>query len=904
MMGATEEVRGQFVQSEFRAADGTAYQLLRAVPPLQRRAEMYRVTTLVGSPTGVGGCSDVGNIAGEQALAVSGVLAGLQELHSFSSVERTAILVPNNITAVSFNAVNAGALTLGTGEGAINVCHVPGDCPDGGTTTPLVPLSAEGGGVPAACIARRVVTACEATAGRDVLAFGLPSTGDPPVCDNPAAVTTNTLLCAPEPVDGFRLGPGQAIVIAYDSSLSGTGFSIGAAGFGIDEDSSNPTGCAAGGVVSASVQIDSSSGPPLPTTTPTSTTTFTPTPTLTPTVTATPTKTPFCGNGIPETPEECDDGNTEGGDCCSATCLYEDPGSPCEDDDNPCSVDQCNSTGTCMHGWLPDGTFCNAGDLCIGGQVCMSGTCTGGAPVTCDDDDLCTLDTCEPSIGCLFEVGIESPECGSCADGIDNDGDGVIDAEEPNCSTLFALQRFAVIGTATAGIRSLYLGREARVIEAEVATAELTNAIRAGACGVDLRASGGTLVTGTVALTRNARFGGTAPGVRIKRQFTNDNGAVTFGHMVPLVGPRICTDYVTRCENSPCPPGHWCQQPLPLNYPGNPFVDSTGTAEDFLECEDSLPAVRINAANIASLAPTRELGVLELGKGEVRTIDLGGGQQVVEIDSLRVSGGARLTISGNEDTVAVIRIPGRFRIGNRVKVSTGGGLRPDRLIWNVEGPGRLVRIASRSIFEGTMIAANRPRIYIGAFTRVKGALAGKRVRMGRMSVVEHAPFVALLDGAIVGITDLAIRRAQLRQSIGQHDNGRVRVTAMVDDNDANTFESALLSNLLTLHVTDGAFFDTTIAITDCVQKSGRVFRCRSRGGFEGSMRAVVKRSREDPRTYELTVARGGLSSAETSTVQPTGPVTAELDQGGGVVRTGKINNCSRNAGFSLFCRAP
>ena len=45
----------------------------------------------------------------------------------------------------------------------------------------------------------------------------------------------------------------------------------------------------------------------------------TPTPTSTPTITPTPT--PECGNGIVETGEACDDGNTVGGDCCSADCT-------------------------------------------------------------------------------------------------------------------------------------------------------------------------------------------------------------------------------------------------------------------------------------------------------------------------------------------------------------------------------------------------------------------------------------------------------------------------------------------------------------------------------------------------------------------------------------------------------
>ena len=132
-----------------------------------------------------------------------------------------------------------------------------------------------------------------------------------------------------------------------------------------------------------------------------------------------------------------------------------------------------------------------------------------------------------PSIGCLFEVAVESPECDSCDDGIDNDGDGVIDAENPNCSTFYQLQRFAIIGTATDGLRSLRLGREAtRDGGADASTSPSSRrTIRAGACGVDMKASIGVLVTGAVALEGNGRFSGGRPAVEILYQFVNDNAA-------------------------------------------------------------------------------------------------------------------------------------------------------------------------------------------------------------------------------------------------------------------------------------------------------------------------------------------------------------------------------------------
>src|SRR4029453_6175504 len=35
------------------------------------------------------------------------------------------------------------------------------------------------------------------------------------------------------------------------------------------------------------------------------------------------------------------------GDCCDAACRFEPAGSPCEDDDDPCTTDFCDGNGAC-----------------------------------------------------------------------------------------------------------------------------------------------------------------------------------------------------------------------------------------------------------------------------------------------------------------------------------------------------------------------------------------------------------------------------------------------------------------------------------------------------------------------------------------------------------------------------
>jgi hypothetical protein len=53
-------------------------------------------------------------------------------------------------------------------------------------------------------------------------------------------------------------------------------------------------------------------------------------------------------------------------------------------------------------GWtaLPDGASCDDGDLCTVGNQCISGSCSVGAPANCNDALPCTLDMCDPVLGC------------------------------------------------------------------------------------------------------------------------------------------------------------------------------------------------------------------------------------------------------------------------------------------------------------------------------------------------------------------------------------------------------------------------------------------------------------------------------------------------------------------------
>jgi cysteine-rich repeat protein len=123
-----------------------------------------------------------------------------------------------------------------------------------------------------------------------------------------------------------------------------------------------------------------------------------------------------CGSGTVSAGEECDDGNTVDGDCCSSTCQLEDDGSVCDDGvactsndtcaagvcagapidcsslDDACNVGTCNGAGCTV---IPrdDGTSCDDGDACTTDDACTNGMCAGTA-IGCDDGVACTSDAC------------------------------------------------------------------------------------------------------------------------------------------------------------------------------------------------------------------------------------------------------------------------------------------------------------------------------------------------------------------------------------------------------------------------------------------------------------------------------------------------------------------------------
>ena len=91
-----------------------------------------------------------------------------------------------------------------------------------------------------------------------------------------------------------------------------------------------------------------------------------------------------CGNGRLDGQEQCDDGNTVDGDCCSSRCLFEGVATACASDGRECTDDHCDGQGTCIHPNVLDGTVCDDQDLCTQLDACLAGDCVGAPAVLID----------------------------------------------------------------------------------------------------------------------------------------------------------------------------------------------------------------------------------------------------------------------------------------------------------------------------------------------------------------------------------------------------------------------------------------------------------------------------------------------------------------------------------------
>jgi hypothetical protein len=174
-----------------------------------------------------------------------------------------------------------------------------------------------------------------------------------------------------------------------------------------------------------------------------------------------------CGEGecIPGPAVNCNDGNPCTTDLCDPAtgCFHENNALPCNDgsacttgdlcqegdclglgvlecdDGNVCTDDGCDSANGCVA--TPNDALCDDGNSCTVTDQCAGGLCLGTGALGCDDENICTTDSCDPATGCVQVANKQPCDDGDactvgdlCGNGACM-GKGVLDCEDGNLCT-------------------------------------------------------------------------------------------------------------------------------------------------------------------------------------------------------------------------------------------------------------------------------------------------------------------------------------------------------------------------------------------------------------------------------------------------------------------------------------
>ena len=109
-------------------------------------------------------------------------------------------------------------------------------------------------------------------------------------------------------------------------------------------------------------------------------------------------------------------GKCEIGACSAGLCKT--TGQVGCDDGNPCTVDSCDPTSGCIATAVSDGTKCADGNACVTDSLCAAGKCATGTATDCNDGKPCTTDACDPIKGCTWSANTDACDDGdACTTG-------------------------------------------------------------------------------------------------------------------------------------------------------------------------------------------------------------------------------------------------------------------------------------------------------------------------------------------------------------------------------------------------------------------------------------------------------------------------------------------------------
>jgi hypothetical protein len=220
---------------------------------------------------------------------------------------------------------------------------------------------------------------------------------------------------------------------------------------------------------------------------------------------------------------DCGDSNVcDGNETCQAGVCVAGTALVCNDG-NPCTIDSCNPMLGCESDPLVNGATCSDGNVCNGAETCQGGLCAAGTPLACGDSNPCTADTCDPILGCR---STQLPNGASC-----NDSSVCNGAE--TCQG----------GTCTAGAPLACNDGDSCTIDACNSVTGCFSSLISGcrACTADIQCTDGNLCNGNETCQGNLCVLGAPP-------VCNDGNVCTSDTCNPGLG----------CVNTPVPNGVLC----------------------------------------------------------------------------------------------------------------------------------------------------------------------------------------------------------------------------------------------------------------------------------------------------------------------------------------------------------
>ena len=104
------------------------------------------------------------------------------------------------------------------------------------------------------------------------------------------------------------------------------------------------------------------------------------------------------------------------------------------DDGNECTADTCLGEAGCQQEALT-GDECKDGNPCSVADHCEAGVCVG-SPVECDDENVCTDDSCDETGGCVFDANLAACDDGDACTVADQCADGECTGFAVDCECL------------------------------------------------------------------------------------------------------------------------------------------------------------------------------------------------------------------------------------------------------------------------------------------------------------------------------------------------------------------------------------------------------------------------------------------------------------------------------------